>query len=151
MSEHSLVGVERHDKSKVKLPGAVFLKAADDIETVEDWAEFYGVEQSGKTKLVVYKLVGDELKSGHGMEYPVGREVVAPDWDKTPRCGHGLHFSPSPSACHRYSEGTRYLACEVKSSEVVLLGDKIKSRSCRVLYEVDADGEQIESPGEVAA
>jgi len=57
-----------------------------------------------------------------------------------------LHFGRSPRAAHVYYSGDgppRFLACEIDLSESVPLDDKIKARSCRVLHEVDLDGNEV--------
>jgi len=149
VGKHSLVGVLRHDKAKVDLPGAVILKTPEEITTLTDWIDYYGLE-ADKKQLTVYKLVGADLKSGHGTLYEIGTAVSCPDFSPEPRCGNGLHFSPSPSATHKYASGTRYLACQVHRKDVILLGDKIKAKECKVLHEVDIDGVKIE-PATVAA
>jgi hypothetical protein len=37
----------------------------------------------------------------------------------------------------------RFLACEIDLAEAVPLDDKTKARSCRVLHEVDIDGNEV--------
>ena len=104
-------------------------------------------------RAVAYKAVDGDLESGYvtwgdGMDtrtrYPIGETVTAPDWDKAPRCGGGLHFSPSPRDARGYNrDATRYLACEVSVKDLVVIDDKIKAPSCRVLYEVDINGDRV--------
>jgi len=49
----------------------------------------------------------------------------------------------------RESDGDRYVACEVAVADIVVHArpdypDKIKARRCKVLYEVDREGNRIE-------
>jgi hypothetical protein len=45
-----------------------------------------------------------------------------------------------------YSDGPRFVACSVAPDTAVLIDtDKIKSKSCRVLYECDIDGVRVKS------
>jgi hypothetical protein len=109
---------------------------------VDVWCTYYGLPVDDGT-VTVYKAVDKDLKSGHcGTPYPVGERVTAEDYQPTRRCGQGLHFGPTPRRAAANSAGTvaRYLACRIRTGDATALGDKIKSRSCDVLYEVDADG-----------
>ena len=150
IGKDSLVGVERHDASSVDLPGAVILRTPEEITGLDDWIDYYGLESTNK-EFIVYKLVDGVLRSGRGTLYTIGKRVNCPDWSDAAQCGNGLHFSPSPSATHKYADGTRYLACRVRKNDTILLGDKIKAKSCKVLYEVDLDGEKIETAAKAAA
>jgi hypothetical protein len=108
-------------------------------------------------KLIVFKAVNDILLSSHltyrgsirgtQTRYPIGETVTAPDWDGLARCGGGLHFGPNPEIARSYQSfsetATRYLACEVSVRGMVVIGDKVKAESCRVLYEVDHDGNPV--------
>ena len=143
VGKHTLTGVEVHGDSKVNLPGAVILKTPKDVESLEDWIDYYGLKGT-RAKIVVFKLVHDDLQSEHGALYEIGTKVTAECWSSEPFCGGGLHFSPSPSATHRYGKGTRYLRCEVLRKDVVLLGDKLKAKACKVICEVDVDGEPLD-------
>lgn len=105
--------------------------------------------------VTVFKAVDDELRSAYisyrvgpdddgRMVYPIGETMTAPDWDGLVRCGGGLHFGPSPDVARSYfREATRFLACEVPVRDMVVIDDKIKAKSCRVLHEVDMDGERV--------
>src|SRR5581483_8567772 len=117
-----------------------------------EWAAFYGLGITGG-KLTVYKAVDGDLISGHGMAYPIGGTVTAPDWENNRACVQGLHFGPTPwlAATYLDSDTKRYLACQVDAAAIVPLGNKIKAESCVVLHEVDADGSQIQASTSVAA
>lgn len=102
-------------------------------------------------KITVYKAVDAGLRSAHHapgargpFPYPIGETVTVPDWRPVARCGGGLHFGPTPRVARSYfREATRFLACEVRVAGMVIIGDKIKAKSARVLYEVDIDGNRI--------
>ena len=125
-----------------KVKGGVVIDVPTTFESVAQWCDYYGVKQS-RGRLTVFKGVDANLVSSHGMQYEPGSTVTAPDWDAGEWCGNGLHFSPRAFLTHRYTEAVRYLACTVKASDVTLLGDKIKAPSCKVLHEVDIDGERV--------
>jgi hypothetical protein len=122
-----------------------------DLDSQEHWAEYHGVETTEDGDLVVYKAVGDNLKSGYGFEYPIGETVTAPDWNPVAVCGYGLHFSPSPAQAQAYhSEATRFLKCAVAPADAVILDGsatwttpKLKAKSARVVCEVDVHGNEI--------
>jgi hypothetical protein len=145
-----MVGVQQHDRSRVNLPGAVLLRTPESIVTVEDWLDYYGCEPAKQGRIVVFKCVSDDLCSAYKTRYEVG-EVKCADWSSAAECGNGLHFGPSPAAAQRYvNGGSRFLACSVRVKDVVLLGDKLKAPSCKVLYEVDRDGERVGVEAEAA-
>ena len=115
---------------------------------VERWGLASG-DTEGTVRL--YKAVNDDLKSGRGFAYPIGEEVVAPDWNELPECGGGLHVSPWPDMAHRYFEGaTRWLAIDVKVEDLALCStheafpDKAKFRAGVVACEVDYQGRPLE-------
>ncbi len=112
-------------------------------ETMQEWTDYYGSPVS-RGWATVYKAVDADLKSGYGFSYPVGDEVKAPDWSDVASCGQGLHFSPRAFMALSYApNASRFLACKVKVSECVVLGDKIKAPRCKVLAEVNEDGDEV--------
>ena len=114
------------------------------------WCSYYGIPVDEGT-IVVYKAVDQDLKSGwKDTQYPIGGTVTADDYQETHRCGNGLHFGPTTRRAASNSAGAvaRFLACRVRVGEAVAVGDKIKARSCEVLYEVDSDG--VKLPEQVA-
>ena len=119
------------------------------IDTFADWCDFHGLARHRKQP-VVFKAVDDNLTSGHGHTYPIGEKVTCDDWSPEASCGNGLHFSQTPHHATRYqSDATRWLACAVPAASVLIdsgIGaDKVKAPSCRVLYEVDRDGNRVEA------
>ncbi len=152
------VPVQQYPGYKGKTTGGIPIIIPDlDNATPEVWLDFYALKPA-KGKVTVYKAVDQDLRSGHGTHYPVGQTVTAPDFDPVRECGKGLHFGPTPRHARRYHDcsarfadpSERFLACEVDAASIVPLGDKIKAASCRVLYEVDADGRQVETAGAVS-
>ena len=143
------VAVHLHSQSVMLSGGVVIDMTALDRSDPATWCDLNGIDVTDGRALV-YKAVDADLNAGHGYAvtaYPVGGTVTAPDWSsKSTWCGRGLHFGRSPMAAagyHRGDSGPRYLACEVDLTEVVVLDDKIKARSCRVLREVDRHGREI--------
>jgi len=110
------------------------------------WLEGLGLTVTG-SEAVMFKGVHDDLRSWHGTAYVPGTTVTAEDYEPVLSCGAGLHFSPSPRATLDYDpDATRFLACAVDLATLLTLDDKAKAKSCRVLYEVDIEGEPL-TPG----
>jgi hypothetical protein len=131
------------------IAGGVLIEPPD-LSKVMGWIEYHGVKVSeGRARL--FKAVDDEWRSGRfGAKgarwiYEPGTEVAASDWNTRPVCGGGLHFVARPDVGLKYNEtATRYVACEVKLADIVVIDpEKIKARVCKVLHEVDADGDEI--------
>ena len=109
------------------------------------WLDFHDLAPAAG-EAVVYKAVDDNWQANYGaaFTYAPGVEVVAPDYDSGRACGQGLHFGATPRQARKYRpEATRFVACAVPVDSIVPLGDKIKARSCRVLFEVDIDGTRV--------
>jgi hypothetical protein len=126
------------------------------IKTPQDFCDFYGLKPT-RGSVVLYKGVSDDFKSRHGASYQPGKSTMCADWSKEPCCGNGLHFSPRPWMARKYApDCTRFVACRVKLTEVVVIvdygtADKVKAPSCRVLFECDEDGQEIKADAAVAA
>jgi hypothetical protein len=133
--------------------GAVIDMTAVDLDDSATWVEYHGVKVA-RGKALVFKAVDDDLTAGRSYiptEYAIGKTVKATDWRDNKACGHGLHFSPSPSGAKSHHESaTRFLAVEVSVAKMVALRDKIKAPSCNVLFEVDIHGDKI-APAKAAA
>ena len=118
------------------------------------WCDFHGVTvEDGQA--TVYKAVRDELRSAHGFAYPIGETVTCGDWQDSDECGHGLHFSPTPSAAKDYdSRATRYLECQVALATLrpLLQGGaaKCKAPAAEVVREVNLWREPIQTPAAAA-
>lgn len=112
------VAVQRHAGryGTPSVTGGVLIDVPE-IKTAQDFIDFYGLEVK-RDWATVYKLVDADFKSGHGAVYTPGTTTSCPDWDA-------------------------YVECQVKVSEIVLLGDKIKAPSCKCVREVDEDGEPV--------
>jgi hypothetical protein len=141
--------LEREKRARAKLARA---QRALVRTSREEWLLRYSpVTTRGKSFIMVYKAVNDDLKSGWDFEYPIGHTVEAGDWEPTLACGNGLHFSRTPDVARGYfPAATRYLACEVDARTIVTLHDKIKAQRATVLYEVDTDGVPVDSDRESA-
>ena len=105
--------------------------------------QFVILYKSVKSDFCSYKI--DDIK------YIIGKETIAPDWDKnvTIECGKGLHLSPTIQQARLFNDGGLYLACRVKLSDIANLPayseypDKIRVRACMPLYQVDKDGNKL--------
>ena len=42
-------------------------------------------------KALILRTCNSDLTSYNGFQWPESGFVEAPDWDKTPQCGNGLH------------------------------------------------------------
>ena len=128
--------------------GTIIDAANIDLSDPAVWVAYRGIATKGGVA-VVYKSVSQELIAGQGLiptTYTIGSTVEATDWDPTPKCGGGLHFSPTPSQAFSYHQGDsepRFLACEVDVASLVPLDDKCKAPRCRVLHEVDRFGDPV--------
>ncbi len=140
------VAVHKHHKT-ARVTGGVIIEPPD-LTTTDNWLAHYGIKPA-RGHVTLCKLVDDKYQSGHGASYRPGETTTAPDWKPTDACGNGLHFSPRPFMAHKHSDGSRYVACRVKVSEIVAItdgcgqSDKVKAPSCKVLFECDADGEKL--------
>ena len=144
------VAVHRHSVMATVSGGTIIDMTSIDLSDPTMWATYRGIAAKDGAA-TVYKSVDQELVAGQGhtpTTYAIGSTVEATDWDPTPRCGHGLHFSPTPSQALSYYLGDgepRLLACEVDVASLVPLDDKCKAPRCRVLHEVDRLGDPIVS------
>ena len=143
------VAVHLHSARATVEGGTVIDVSALDLSDPTVWADYHGVEVTDG-HAIVYKAVNDDLTSGRGLAYPVGKtvKVTAKEWLADGRCGRGLHFGPTPRHAKAYHAGaTRYLACRIPLDAASVVTDggtaKIKARSCEVLYEVDIDGNRV--------
>jgi hypothetical protein len=103
--------------------------------------------------VILYKSVQKDFtdhKTGR-LEYAIGKELIAPDWDANSKeeCGKGLHLCPSIQQCLTFNDSGNYLACRVKLSDMANLPayaqypDKIRVRACTPLYQVDKEGNKL--------
>ncbi len=103
--------------------------------------------------IILYKSVKSDFCSykTDNVKYIIGKETVAPDWDKDSdiECGKGLHLSPTIQQARLFNDGGLCLACRVKLSDIANLPafaeypDKIRVRACIPLYQVNKDGNKI--------
>ena len=143
------VAIRRSPNAKVS--GLLVVQAFEQSTEPMDWLKSVGAKVS-RGKAILYKRTGPEFETQYGIRYVPGTGVEAPDWDGgNHECGGGLHFCGDPAACDlfRDKEGDRYVACEVVVADIVVHArpdypDKIKARRCKVLYEVDREGNRIE-------
>ena len=139
--------------ARATVTGGTIIDAANiDLSDPAVWVAYHGVTTKDGAA-IVYKAASRELVDGQDRiltAYAIGSTVEATDWDPTPRCGHGLHFSPAPSQARLYYQGDgepRYLACEVDITSLVPLDDECKAPRCKVLYEVDRFGDPVAGAG----
>ena len=108
-----------------------------------NWLRAYGLT-ARRGFVTLYKAVDDNLRSGYQFHYPIGQTVACDDFRPNRECGNGLHFCPTPDLATRYfPEASRWLACEVRVKDMIVLDDKVKAPSARVLYEVSRAADRI--------
>lgn len=133
--------------------GAVVIdeRNAEPIGDIDEWVQVYGARRDGDT-LTLFKATGTDFEAGEAYRlthYVPGSEVVAEDWDPTPRCGGGLHLGPTASCATYYrTSAARWVEVEVDVADVVVIPEsgapKVKVRACRVIREVDRRGRPVE-------
>ena len=132
-----------------QVSGGVQIKVEFPTSAVE-WCEFYGV-QVGEGIATLFKAVGDDYRSPHGVVYLPDTTPSAPDWDGgKEECGGGLHFSPSPAAARAFNpKAKRYVACPVRLSEIAVhpnanYPEKVKAKEvCAPVWECDIYGKPV--------
>ena len=127
--------------------GHVIDMTALDLSDPEVWCAYHGIHVDDGRALL-YKAVDSDLRTTSHIPttYTIGQEVAATDWQATAQCGHGLHFSPSPSQARSCAVSIveRYVAVSAAVADLIPLGDdKCKAPACVVLHEVDQWGDQI--------
>jgi hypothetical protein len=139
--------------SRVTLDGGVLIDlTALDLTDLDTWLDYTGTDTDGDD-LLLYKAVNDDLRSPHHFSYPIGEQLVCPDWRDTNDCGYGLHLSPTPAQAAAYhSTATRFLRCRVARVDVRPIGApgetaKCKVRALTVEAEVDIHGREIAVAG----
>jgi len=127
-------------------------------KTTEEWLTRYSI-RTVDGKVVLYKGLNQDWRSPHGLGYKPDTTVTAPDWvDDGRECGAGLHFCWCPSACDQfnvdYKPFSHYVACKVAVADIrvyrndgVQFPDKVRARTCKVLYEVDREGKRVSKKG----
>jgi hypothetical protein len=136
---------------KPKVTGGIQIKYKGPT-TAKQWLDNYAVKPV-RGVVTLYKIVRDDFKSQHGTSYAPGTMPKAEDWDGgKAECGGGLHFCPDPVLCVSFdSMGTKFVACPVKVSEIVVHKDpqypnKIKApRVCAPTWEVTIFGKKVEA------
>ena len=87
----------------------------------------------------VLRTCAEDGSSHNGFRWPleVGAEVVAPDWDPTPECGHGLHGLLRGAGSGNllcWDTGAKWLVLAVPAAECVDLTGKVKFPRARVVH-----------------
>ena len=142
------VSVHKQPSHRGKINGGVIIDVPDVFAmSAAEWCDYYGVTVSRGFALL-YKALDNDLSTPHArrrnLVYTVGAKVTAPDWDSRQEYGNGLHACPSPAIALPYNpEATRFVQVKAKLAELVILGDKVKCSSLRVVAEVDRYGEPI--------
>ena len=102
-------------------------------------------------KVTLFKSLKEDWTTQNGVSFKVGEITAAPDWDATftEECGKGLHFSPTVAQAKSFRDNGTFIACEVAVKDIAGLPafaaypDKIRARACKVLYQVNREGEKI--------
>jgi hypothetical protein len=133
-----------HLSERATITGGVVIRPTK--ATPQDWCAAYGITPK-RGFVTLFKAVEDDWRGQHksdAITYRPGDKPVAPDFTTVEACGGGLHLSPFPFMARRYCDtATRFVACKVRLTDLVLLDDKVKVRTCTVLHEVDEDGNEV--------
>ena len=140
------VAVHLHSAHAKVTGGTLIDLTALDMNDPATWCDYHGVRVSGGSAYLA-KCVSLDFMAGQGnipTRYPVDATVTAADWDPHRACGNGLHFSPTPAAARALYQGDlrsgfRFVECEVDLASMVVLGNKVKAPSCRVVREIGLD------------
>lgn len=146
----SHVIVHRHSDEATISGGIVIDHTQKYLDPLE-WCAWHDVPVT-EGKALLHKAVGDVWTTESYYDYqPVyspGSVLEAPDWIDDNNCGGGLHFSPRPwEARSYYLNTTHFVVVEVDVADlrpILGLTPKAKAPRCRVLYEVDVDGNPLE-------
>lgn len=152
----SRVAVHLHSWRATVTGGTVINHTREPSDPVA-WCAWHDVSVNDG-KAILYKAVGDDWTTGDVWDYqPVyapGAELEVPDWRDDFRCGGGLHFSPHTwEALSYHSKSTRFVIVEVDVADLrPIVGStpkaKAKAPRCRVLHEVDIDGNPVQETDE---
>ena len=149
VTARSGVAVHLHD-GKVKVEGGVVIDHTTERDmTPAQWCDYHGVRVEGGIAYV-YKAVDGEWTTDRGSDYSPGATPEAPDWRDDRKCGHGLHFSPTPAQALAYhSEATRFVRVGVSLDTLrPIYGRTAKCKAPRVIVpcvEVDLDMREVVS------
>lgn len=138
---------ERKRKAEQKKALANLKKLHPELKSIKDGAAAkFLLDQKVKIKgttAVMFKAVKENGESfnvgsqGH-ITYKVGETVECPDWTDYANCAGGLFFWTTPSAAVRWRNGVgKTIQCEVDLKSMILVdGNKVKVKSCKVIKEV---------------
>jgi len=136
-----------HKLSKAaKITGGVIIERPD-LRDTQGWLEYHGIPITKSGKVVLFKAVDDNFKSGYGWDYSPGSKPVPEKWIPENSCGDGLHLCPTPfHALRCMNEATRFVACTVAVADIVTIteydgsSDKCKVAKILKCVEVDIEG-----------
>lgn len=158
VGKHSAAVIRRHAPSVPNIKGAIVLDVPR-IETAAQWCDYHGVTVK-RGLAILFKAVDNDYSTDNarhaGVFYTPGSKPAAPDWDGgKAECGGGLHFSPHPLMARKFNrQATRYVACPVRVSEIVVHPDatmpqKVKAPRCAGrIIEVDQHGRPLKTGGQ---
>ena len=120
----------------------------DKTLSAKEWLSACSVKVN-RGKVILYKSLSPQWTTQNDTHWEIGQRVIAPDWDINydGECGRGLHFSPTVAQAKLFRDEKVYIACEVAVKDMASLPayaqypDKIRARECKVLYQVNENGE----------
>ncbi len=95
------------------------------------------------TNVYVLRTCKADMTSHNGFKWPKKGDVKAPDWDKKPECGNGLHgqlWGNGDPSLLNWSEDAAWLVCKVATKDIVDLSGKVKFPKCKVVFCGDRKG-----------
>ena len=90
-------------------------------------------------KSIVLRVCRSDMTSHKGFIWPTKGRVVAPDWEATQECGHGLHGwfeAQGDASCSNYlnEPDAKYLVLEVETDSIIHLDGKCKFPEADVVF-----------------
>jgi hypothetical protein len=135
----------------IKVKGGVIIDRPH-LGDRDEWLKYHDLKPTRSGKVVVFKAVDDDFKSGHRWDYSPGAKPESSTWKPTNACGDGLHFSPTPHHALRYfSDATRFVACTIEVEHLTPItdsdgsSDKCKAPRALKCVEVSIDGVAIKA------
>lgn len=114
-------------------------------EEVQRWLDRKGIKISPYRTVRLIKVVESDGRSNRSgptgrIEYTPGTTVTAPDYDRVPGCGNGLHFAATAQEAQSIvgCRNPRFLVCDVDVETLVVIRDginKVKAEFCHVRFE----------------
>lgn len=144
------VAVHLHSTAVTLSGGVVVDMTAVDETDPQTWCDLHGVKVDAKGNVILFKALSADLVSG-GLWNPVQWKtkgvVKCDDFDRTDKCGGGLHLGPTTWHATAYLvAASRWLKVRAKFTDLQPVTQgvaKVKVPKCTVICEVDRWGNPL--------